>query len=57
MPLQKQKNFMKLHNFFLVYRVGVKVQNMKMDFNTGGTWRQIGQSTLMMKICDILLFS
>ena len=21
----------------------VKVQNMKMDFNTGGTWRQVGQ--------------
>ena len=20
--------------------IGVKVQNMKMDFNTGGTWRQ-----------------
>ena len=25
---------------------------MKMDFNTGGTWRQVGQLTLMMKIYD-----
>ena len=24
------------------YLVGVKVQNMKMDFNTGGTWRRVG---------------
>ena len=23
--------------------LGVKVQNMKMDFNTGGTWRWVGQ--------------
>ena len=23
--------------------VGVKVRNMKMDFNTGGTWRGVGQ--------------
>ena len=23
--------------------LGVKVQNMKMDFNTEGTWRQVGQ--------------
>ena len=22
---------------------GVKVRNMKMDFNTGGTWRRVGQ--------------
>ena len=24
-------------------KIGVKVRNMKMDFNTGGTWRQVGQ--------------
>ena len=35
------------------YRVGVKVRNMKMYFNTGGTWLWVGQSTLMMKIYDI----
>ena len=23
--------------------IGVKVQNMKMDFNTGGPWRRVGQ--------------
>ena len=23
--------------------LGVKVQNMKMDFKTGGTWGQVGQ--------------
>ena len=23
--------------------LGVKVQNMKMDFNTGGTWGWVGQ--------------
>ena len=23
--------------------LGVKVQNMKMDFNTGDTWRRVGQ--------------
>ena len=22
------------------YNLGVKVRNMKMDFNTGGTWRR-----------------
>ena len=25
--------------FDLMYLLGVKVQNMKMDFNTRGTWR------------------
>ena len=24
-------------------RLGVKVRNMKMDFNTEGTWRRVGQ--------------
>ena len=23
--------------------IGVKVRNMKMDFNTGGTWRRVRQ--------------
>ena len=32
----------------------VKVRNMKMDFYTGGTWRRVGQWTLMMKIYDFL---
>ena len=32
--------------------LGVKVQNMKMDFNTEGTWRRVGQWTLMMKFYD-----
>ena len=32
--------------------LGVKVRNLKMDFNTGDTWRQVGQWTLMMKIYD-----
>ena len=36
----------------LVYIVGVKVRNMKMDFNTGGTWSRVGQWTLMIKIND-----
>ena len=25
------------------YLVGVKVRNMIIDFNTGGTWGQVGQ--------------
>ena len=25
-----------------VSNLGVKVRNMKMDFNTGGTWRRVG---------------
>ena len=46
-------------NIYVVYvpwKVGVKVQNMKMDFSTGGTWRLVGQWTLMMKIYDFFLF-
>ena len=34
------------------YIVGVKVWNMKMDFNIGGTWRWVEQWPLMMKIYD-----
>ena len=33
--------------------LGVKLQNMKMHFNTGGTWRRVGQCKLIMKIYDI----
>ena len=33
-------------------KLGVKVRNMKMDFNTGGIWRWVRQCTLMMKIYD-----
>ena len=32
-----------------VCMLGVKVQNMKMDINTGGTWSRFEQRTLMMK--------
>ena len=34
--------------------LGVTVRKKKMDFNTGagGTWQQVGQWTLMMKIYD-----
>ena len=35
--------------------VGVKVRNMKMDFNAGGTWHRIWQWTLMMKINDFFI--
>ena len=35
--------------------VGVQVRNMKMDFNTGCTWRCVGQWTLMRKICDFFI--
>ena len=37
--------------------LGVKVQNMKMDFITGGTWRRVAQWTLMMKRGTELLLS
>ena len=38
------------------YILGDKVRNMKMDFNTGGTWRRVGQWTLMMKIYDFFVW-
>ena len=34
----------------------VKIWNLKMDFNTGGTWRWDGQWTLMMKIYEFMIF-
>ena len=39
-----------------VHIIGVKVRNMKMDFNTGGTWRRVGQWTLIMKIYDFFTY-
>ena len=33
--------------------LGVKVRNMKMDFNTRGTWRRVRHWKLMMKTYDI----
>ena len=41
--------FHALKNKNIIYILGVKVQNMKMDFNIYGTWRRVGQWTLMMK--------
>ena len=35
-----------MHSNFTAYdytTLGVKVRNIKMDFNTGGTWRRVGQ--------------
>ena len=31
-------------------QLGVQIRNMKMVFNTGGTWRRVTFETLMMKI-------
>ena len=32
-----------LEGFTIIYILGAKVRNMKMDFNTGGTWCWVGQ--------------
>ena len=32
-----------LLGFFALSSIGVKVRNMKMNFNTGGTWHWVGQ--------------
>ena len=32
--------------------LGVKIQNLQVDFKTGGTWRRVGQLTLIMNIYD-----
>ena len=37
------------YSISIVCILGVKVQNMKMDINTGGTWSRFEQRTLMMK--------
>ena len=39
--------------FSTMFRLGVRVRNMKMDFGIYGTWRWVGQWILMMKIYDI----
>ena len=37
-------------------QLGVKIRNLKVEFKTGGTWRRVGQQTLIMKIYDFFLF-
>ena len=37
--------------------LGVKVRNMKMDFNTEGTWHRVGQWTLMLKIIEFFYWT
>ena len=39
----------------VLYIIGVKVRNMKMDFDIYGTWRWVGQWILMMKIYDFFI--
>ena len=39
----------------ILYLLGVKVRNMKMDLNIYGTWRRVGQWTLMMKMYDFFI--
>ena len=46
-----------LHFWATLLRLGVKVRNMKMDLNIYGTWRWVGQWTLMMKRGTELLLS
>ena len=38
-----------------MYTLGVKVRNLKVEFKTGGTWRRIGQLTLIMKVYDFFI--
>ena len=42
-------------NSFNTSLLVVKVRNMNMDFNTGGTWHRVRQWTLMMKIYDFFI--
>ena len=35
--------------------LGVKIQNLKVDFKTGSTWRRFGQLTLIMNIYDLFI--
>ena len=42
--------FLTIFNNAFTYRVGVKVRNSKVDCKAGGTWRRVGQSTLIMNI-------
>ena len=39
-----------------LFILGVKVRIMKMDFNTGGTWRRVAQWTLMTNDENLLFF-
>ena len=54
LQVSKQNVITTLHLEYTIclWSLGVKVRNMKMDFNNGGTWRRVGQWTLMMKIYD-----
>ena len=51
---QWAKNGKKCNKRYVVSRLGVKVRNMKMDFNIYGTWRWVMFEKLMMKIYDFL---
>ena len=37
---------------YMYSTLGVKIRNLKVDFKTGGTWRRVGQYTLIMNIYD-----
>ena len=50
------EHFSGMHNSGDGSGLDVKVRNMKMDFNTAGTWHRVRQWTLMMKIYDFFLF-
>ena len=50
--LGKESCLKKIGLVCAIYILGVKVRNMKMDFNTGVTWCRFGQQTLMMKMYD-----
>ena len=34
--------------YIYIFNLGVKVRNLKMDFNTGGTWRRVGQGNILL---------
>ena len=42
--------------YVVYYTLGVKIRNLKVNFKTGGTWRRVGQWSLIMNICDFFLF-
>ena len=50
-----EESLMKSFSFYWVDdgTLGVKIQNLKVDFKTWGTWRQVGQWILIMNIYDI----
>ena len=47
---------LKIESNNLLYTLGVKVRNMKMDLNIYGTWHWVTFEKLMMKIYDFFLF-